>query len=271
MAKYRALQTTFWDDAFVVELTPEEKYFFLYLLTNNKSKQCGCYELPYKVIEMQTGYNRETVEKLLSRFEEYGKIKYDRDTKELLILNWHRHNYTSSVKVEKCIVKEVSEVKSEEFRGILIDICLKHGYNVDSIPYTYPIDTVSIDYGEKEKEKEKQKEKQQQKQKTDDVTIHNLLRKSFPEMRESDLNSVVDELNKQNQGIEYLKEKIELVKNTDNVKSVVGYLIKAINNNYKLFKKKNGFNNFDSTIDKYSENELNEIIKNNQERKYGGA
>ena len=164
MAKYRALQTSFWDDAFVVDLTPEEKYFFIYILTNSKSAQCGCYELPYRVMEMQTGYNRETVEKLLKRFEDYGKIKYDRDTKEILIMNWHKHNYTKSIKVEACIIKEVSNIKSDEFRSILIEICKKYGYNTEDIPYTYPIDTVSIDYGEKEKQKQKETKKEKQKQ-----------------------------------------------------------------------------------------------------------
>ena len=87
MAKYRAIQTDFWEDGFVLDLTPEEKYFYLYLLSNSRTTQCGCYELPYKVIEMQTGYNRETVEKLLQRFIEYEKIEYSANTKEILIKN----------------------------------------------------------------------------------------------------------------------------------------------------------------------------------------
>ena len=83
MAKYRAIQVDFWEDGFVLDLTPEEKYFYLYLLSNSRTTQCGCYELPCKVIEMQTGYNRETVQKLLKRFEEYGKINYNEEKKYL--------------------------------------------------------------------------------------------------------------------------------------------------------------------------------------------
>lgn len=81
MAKYRQVHTTFWDDAFVLDLTPEEKYFYLYLMTNNKTTQCGIYELPKRVIEMHTGYNRETVDKLLQRFVDYEKIIYNDKTK----------------------------------------------------------------------------------------------------------------------------------------------------------------------------------------------
>ena len=71
MAKYRAIQTDFWEDGFVLDLTPEEKYFYLYLLSNSRTTQCGCYELLYKVIEMQTVYYRLFVEMLLHRFIEY--------------------------------------------------------------------------------------------------------------------------------------------------------------------------------------------------------
>ena len=57
-----------------VRYNPEEKYFYLYLLSNSRTTQCGCYELPCKVIEMQTGYNRETVQKLLKIYNLYHYI-----------------------------------------------------------------------------------------------------------------------------------------------------------------------------------------------------
>ena len=146
MAKYRAIQTNFWEDGFVLDLTPEEKYFYLYLLSNNNTTQCGCYELPYRVIEMQTGYNRETVEKLIQRFIEYGKIEYSIATKEILVKNWHKFNFTKSPKVESCIIKEVKNIKNTDFKKHLANVCIEYGY---------AIDRVSIDLGEKEKEKEK--------------------------------------------------------------------------------------------------------------------
>ena len=148
MAKYRALQTNFWDDGFIMDLTPEEKYFYIYLITNSRTTQCGCYELPYRFAEMQTGYNRETVEKLINRFIEYKKIKYNPNTKEILILNWSKHNFTGSPKVMNCILKEIEDIKCIDFKNELYKICIGYGY---------PIETLCIDLGEKEKEKEKEK------------------------------------------------------------------------------------------------------------------
>lgn len=66
MAVYRNVQVDFWQDDFVLELTPEERYFYIYLLTS-KTTQCGIYSLPKRLAEMETGYNRETVEKLLQK------------------------------------------------------------------------------------------------------------------------------------------------------------------------------------------------------------
>jgi DnaD/phage-associated family protein len=162
MAKYRQIHVNFWQDSFVLDLTPEEKYFYLYLMTNSKTSQCGIYELPKKVIEMETGYNRETVDKLLQRFIDYGKIKYNEATKEIFILNWAKYNMINSSKVMACIKKELEQVKTPEFVMEFINRCKKLGYKTDtiSIPYPYGIDTVSIDYGEEKEQEEKEKEEE---------------------------------------------------------------------------------------------------------------
>ena len=120
MAKFRQIHVEFWQDGFVLELTPEEKYFYIYLMTNSKTCQCGIYELPKRIIETETGYNRETVDKLLKRFEEYGKIKYSDETREIIILNWIKHNRIDSIKVKKCIEKELNQVKNKEFLKLFI-------------------------------------------------------------------------------------------------------------------------------------------------------
>jgi len=115
MAKYRQIHTSFWQDGFVLDLTPEEKYFYIYLLTNSKTTQCGIYELPQKVIEIETGYNIETVAKLLQRFIDYGKIEYNIATKEIMVKNWIRYNPVNNINILKRVVLEVEAIKNESF------------------------------------------------------------------------------------------------------------------------------------------------------------
>lgn len=133
MAVYRQLQISFWQDGFILELTPEEKYFYIYLMTNSKSKQSGIFELPEKVMETETGYNRETIQKLLTRFIYYGKILYCSETREIMILNWMKYNYINSKNTIACIQKELREVKHKDFYHKLYEICQKQGLPVDEI------------------------------------------------------------------------------------------------------------------------------------------
>jgi DnaD/phage-associated family protein len=133
MAKYRQLYTEFWSDSFVLELTPEEKYFYLYLISNPKTTQCGIYEISKKIIETETGYNRETVEKLIKRFCDYNKILYCDDTKELMIINWIKYNTPNNTNAIKCVNKELTKVKHKEFIKILFDKCNAAGLEVEMI------------------------------------------------------------------------------------------------------------------------------------------
>jgi len=148
MAVYRQVHVSFWQDPFILNLTPEEKYFYLYLMTNSKTSQCGIYEISKKVMMFETGYNLETVEKLLNRFIEYGKVAYDEETGEIFLLNWPKYNWNKSDRVLRCIAKELEQVKSnrllEAYNKTMDSLC---------IPYEY-----SMDRPGEEKEKEKEKE-----------------------------------------------------------------------------------------------------------------
>ncbi|PEI84438.1 hypothetical protein CN679_25895 [Bacillus pseudomycoides] len=130
MGVYRSVQVNFWQDEFVLDLTPEERYFYMYLLTCSKTRQCGIYPLPIRLVEMETGYNRETVEKLLQRFIAYGKILYDATTKELYVLNWLRYNPVTNTNIEKCVLRELKTVKNKEFVHMFLRRCLEEELNI---------------------------------------------------------------------------------------------------------------------------------------------
>lgn len=155
MAIYRSIHITFWQDEFVLTLTPEEKYFYLYLMTNSKTKQCGIYELPIKIAIMETGYNEETINKLFNKFEKNKKIIRSKSTSEICIINWLKYNFSKSPKVLKCIHLELDNVKDKSL--------LRHIDTV-SIGYKYSMDTGPNRYREEEKEKQEEKEEQKQKQ-----------------------------------------------------------------------------------------------------------
>ena len=144
MAAFRKISVSFWSDSFVGELTPEQKYFYLYLMTNDKTTQCGIYETSIRKICFDTGYNSETVQKLIDFFQEKNKIRWSKSTNEIALLNWVKFNDSNSPKVLACVEKELKQVKNRVL-----------------IQYLYSMDTHPQEEEEKEKEEEEEKEKEE--------------------------------------------------------------------------------------------------------------
>ena len=58
MAIYRHVHVEFWKDPKVLEeLTPEDKLFFIYLLTNPNTTQIGVYKITKKQIAFELGFS----------------------------------------------------------------------------------------------------------------------------------------------------------------------------------------------------------------------
>jgi hypothetical protein len=143
MAIFRKVHVTFWRDEFVEGLTPEQKFFYLYLLTNDRTTQCGIYEITIKQMCYDTGYNDDTIKKLIEYFIGTGKVRYSNDTKEIALKNWVKYNDSNSPKVKACIDNELKKVKNRVL-----------------IQYIYSIDTHTQE--EEEQEEDKEQEQQQE-------------------------------------------------------------------------------------------------------------
>ena len=141
MATYRQVQLSFWTDSFIADnFSAEDKYFYLYALTNLHTSLCGCYEVSEKQIAKEMGYSVESVEAILDRFEKnFNLIRYDKKSKELLLLNWSKYNWTSSPKFRPPLERSIEEVKNTDFRNFLVDLL----NGEDTSDFRYRIDTVS--------------------------------------------------------------------------------------------------------------------------------
>lgn len=116
MAVKRIVSTSFWSDSKVDTFSPEDKYFMLYLLTNPHTTQLGIYEFSMKHAAFEMGYSVETVQALLSRFQDrYRIIMYCQDTGEIAIKNYLKHSIVKGGKpVLDCLKKELRQVKSKD-------------------------------------------------------------------------------------------------------------------------------------------------------------
>jgi hypothetical protein len=141
MAIFRKIHTSFWSDTFIQDLDNEHRLFYLYLLTNERTKQCGIYEISKKQMSFDLGYSIDRVSKLIKYFIKIGKILYSEDTKEIALKNWNKYNGSSSPKVVSCIQSELKQIKDR----VLIE-------------YVNGMYTASQEEQEQEQEEEKEKE-----------------------------------------------------------------------------------------------------------------
>ena len=177
MALYRNISIKFWTDMKVDDdFSPEDKYFFLYLLTNPHTNICGCYEISVKQMSRETGYNDDTIKRLIKRMETVHKvIIYDYSTKEMFIVNWSKYNWSNSEKLTKAVIKVAENIKNKKFKNIInqlvnkeiniadlqytvtdtvtdTDTVTESAVDTDvSIGYSYPIDTLSKEPAEQPK------------------------------------------------------------------------------------------------------------------------
>lgn len=127
MAIYRKIHVSFWSDPFVSDLKDKEKLFYLYLLTNERTRQCGIYEISKRQMFYDTGISQTEIDRILKLFIAKNKIFYSESTGEIAILNWVKYNDCSSPKVLACVNKELLTIKNKK----LIDY-LGHEHPVGS-------------------------------------------------------------------------------------------------------------------------------------------
>lgn len=116
MEVFTKVERGYWQDEFILELTPEQKFFYLYLMTNNKVNTLGAYVFPLTMSTVELGYNKETVLKLLDHFAQVGKVIWDETTKEVFLLNWPKRNWNRKTATLRALKKDFDALKSPMLR-----------------------------------------------------------------------------------------------------------------------------------------------------------
>ena len=149
---YRTIDTAFWGDRKVSEdFSADERYLYLYLMTNNRTRLCGCYEITCKAMAFETGLPADKVKKALSALDEkHHVIMYDPATSEVLLLNWAKYQWNTSPKTLASVRKDAASIHNESYKEAVLDLVnrAENGEERDtlSIPYQYPIEGVSIPF-----------------------------------------------------------------------------------------------------------------------------
>jgi len=163
MAKFRKVNVSFWDDTYIERLSAEDRYFFLFLLTNPHATECGIYQISHKKMSFYTGYNEDAVRSILKRFIETEKVAYNPETSELAILNKANYIERLGTPVIDCLKSELSKVSDKK----LVSMVCSRIQNIEIqsifIPFTdTPTSRTTLRRQEEEEEEDKEEEQEQE-------------------------------------------------------------------------------------------------------------
>lgn len=112
-------KTKFWSDRKnLMRFTPEDKYFYVWCLTNEHIDILGHCEISEQQIALELGYSNyqnSIIDNLIDRFaNKYGLILWDNETGELLVKHFYKYNWNTSSTVKKMIDKAIKTVRSSK-------------------------------------------------------------------------------------------------------------------------------------------------------------
>ena len=117
MATLRSVNTRFWEDPWVEELSPSEKLLFLYLLTCKYANLAGIFEITIRRISFETGLNNETIRNGLKRFAKDKKAFFV-DENYMFMPNWLKNQKLNS-NMKKGVITIFSELPNDVKINIL--------------------------------------------------------------------------------------------------------------------------------------------------------
>ena len=283
MALYRQIFIEFWKDPKVTEeMSPEDRYVLLYLLTNPYTTQIGIYQITKRQMAFDLGYSTEAVGAILTRFEKnLGLIRYNDETREIAIKNWGKYNLKRGGKpIMDCIKGELSKVKDKKLIEYVAISIPNNTIKDEFLRYAnVTLDVTSTISGQEEEQEEEQEQEveQQQLKKDGSVVVDKI--KSYFDLDGETIKKVANVHLATGKDISYLIEKLELVKSKPDIRDIVGYLISALKNDYK-----NSINqpkcfipsvvntrfhsNCNQTFIKYTPEELEQMLFKSQEGKF---
>ena len=113
----RMIDTDMWIDGQIIDdFEKNDIYLWLYLLTSPHTNICGVLKCSTSMIAFETKLKKEEIEKSITNLQDNLKIiKYNKQEEEVLILNWHKHNWAKSLKLINNIERTINSINTKEF------------------------------------------------------------------------------------------------------------------------------------------------------------
>lgn len=112
MATQRYISTSFWDDEWIQTLDPSEKLLYLYYMTNPLTNIAGVYKIAPRRISFDTGFNTETINYIMQKFEKAGKVY--RFGEYVILPSWPKHQkWDKKAMIKSGIISVLQDLPQE--------------------------------------------------------------------------------------------------------------------------------------------------------------
>lgn len=154
--KTRIIHTRFWQDGFILSLSPVARLLFIYTLTNERLGLTGAYECPDQFIQLETGLKKNQLEKAKSEIAD--KVMFENGW--VALKNATKYNNYATSDVHKDAYNKELKSLPVNIRNFLLDrdySCTS--YQLDKNKKTKIINNKKKKEGECEGGKKTKKEK----------------------------------------------------------------------------------------------------------------
>ena len=110
MRQYGKVETRFWSDRKIRDLSERGRILFLYLLTCPHSSPIGCFRLPPEYIVSDLMWKIETVNEVLIEIILKELVEYDYDRQILWLKNFFKHNSIDNPNVGKFCIPFIESI-----------------------------------------------------------------------------------------------------------------------------------------------------------------
>lgn len=122
MTKNRIINTRFWDDNYILELSTIEKLLFIYLFTNSNNNIAGIYEISYKKIALETDIDIKKIKEIIAKFEADKKIVYRHGV--IILCNSIKHQSINPSVASG--IKTIYDSLNQELQELVLEIWERH-------------------------------------------------------------------------------------------------------------------------------------------------
>lgn len=144
--KYRQINTDFWEDGYILELTSKERDFFIYLFTNPKVNMVGIYELPDRIICSTLGATLDELKKMKAKFETDRKYFFFKGW--VFVNNFSRHNkYSSAPNIIKTYLHDFNSIPQDVLNHFFTVLKLEYKPTIENKSIVIVMDNVNVKEG----------------------------------------------------------------------------------------------------------------------------